>query len=155
MCTQGEDQVIRFALQSASAPLAVATDTYENLPASERAALPPDSDLPAATAIPSTLLPPQAETLLRRLEAVHPALSHRRSISRAQDTMFDMDQGKDEATLIRNMRLRFSNGSTVELDDNQAAAIVQAVRDTYRLFADGGVVVRRVDGRVGVEVLRG
>ena len=46
--------------------------------------------------------------------------------------MFDIDQGKDQPTLLRNTRLRFSNGNTVKLDEREAAAVLDAVRETYR-----------------------
>jgi predicted nuclease of restriction endonuclease-like (RecB) superfamily len=50
VCTQGNEQVLRFALGSANAPMAVATFTYETLPAAERAALPPVDEIVAAVA---------------------------------------------------------------------------------------------------------
>jgi predicted nuclease of restriction endonuclease-like (RecB) superfamily len=50
VCTQGKEQVIRFALGSTNAPMAVATFTYDTLPAAERAALPPVADIVAAVA---------------------------------------------------------------------------------------------------------
>lgn len=132
VCTEGKDQVIRFALQSASAPLAVATYTYDTLPAAARAALPPAADIAAAAVIPPPLLPPHTETLLHRLGAIHPLLQHSRSVSRARDTMLDIEQGKDEATLLHNTRLRFSNGNTVNLDERQAAAVLRVVQETYQ-----------------------
>ena len=48
ICTQGKEQVIRFALGSSTAPMAVATFTYDTLPAAERAALPPVTEIVAA-----------------------------------------------------------------------------------------------------------
>ena len=48
VCTLGTEQVVRYALGSANAPMAVATYTYETLPAAAKDALPPIQDITAA-----------------------------------------------------------------------------------------------------------
>lgn len=132
VCTYGTDQVVRFALGSAQAPMAVATYTYDTLPAAERAALPPVDEIAAAVVATPTLDGPYADELLHRLGEIDPHLNHSRSIGRARSTLLDIRQGKDEPTLARNTRLRFSNGNTVDLDDDQAARVLDVIRDLYQ-----------------------
>jgi predicted nuclease of restriction endonuclease-like (RecB) superfamily len=48
LCSSSTDGVVRYALRSANAPMAVATYTYEALPAAEQAALPPAKAITAA-----------------------------------------------------------------------------------------------------------
>ena len=132
VCTQGSQQVIRFALGSANAPMAVATYTYDTLPAAERAALPPVDEIAAAVLATPTLDGRNAAELLERLGRINPHLNHRRSIGRARSTLLEIRQGKDQPTLIRNTRMRFSNGDTVELDDDAAARVLTIVRQLHQ-----------------------
>lgn len=139
VCTYGMDQVIRFALGSAQAPMAVATYTYETLPAAERATLPSMDDIAGAIISTPTLEGKYADELLARLGTINPHLNHRRSIGRARSTLLDVRQGKAKATLVRNTRMRFSNGNTVELDDKQANEVLDIIRDLYqRVAIDAG-----------------
>ena len=48
LCSSSTDGVVRYALRSANAPMAVATYTYDALPAAEQAALPPAKAITAA-----------------------------------------------------------------------------------------------------------
>jgi predicted nuclease of restriction endonuclease-like (RecB) superfamily len=48
LCSSSTDGVVRYALRSANAPMAVATYTYDALPAAEQAALPPAKAVTAA-----------------------------------------------------------------------------------------------------------
>jgi YhcG PDDEXK nuclease domain len=48
LCSSSTDGVVRYALRSANAPMAVATYTYDTLPAAEQAALPPAKAITAA-----------------------------------------------------------------------------------------------------------
>lgn len=137
VCTYGKDQVIRFALGSAQAPMAVATYTYDTLPAAERAALPSVDEIAAAVIATPTLDGQYADELLERLGAINPHLNHQRSIGRARSTLLDIRQGKDEATLVRNTRMRFSNGTTVDLDDNQATQVLDTIRELYQRAGTG------------------
>lgn len=137
VCTYGNDQVVRFALGSDQAPMAVATYTYDSLPAAERAALPPVDEIAAAVVATPALDGPYADELLRRLGEINPHLNHPRSIGRARSTLLDIRQGKDESTLARNTRLRFSNGNTVDLDDDQAARVLDIIRDLYQRAGTG------------------
>ena len=54
LCADRNEQVVRYALGSAGAPMAVSTYTYDTLPESERA------DLPPAEALTAAITPPQA-----------------------------------------------------------------------------------------------
>lgn len=71
------------------------------------------------------------EMLLEQLGLIDPHLNHPRSIGRARNTLLDIRQGKDKATLIRNTRFRFSNGHSVDITDNQAEQILVVVRELY------------------------
>ena len=147
VCTQGSEQVIRFALGSANAPMAVSTYTYDTLPPAELAALPPAAALAAAVVSPPALQGALAEELLNRLVAIHPGLGHHRSIGRARNTMLDIHQGKDEDTLVRNTRLRFSNDNTVQLTDAEAESVLQLIRRLYELSqTTSGTPHHRTDG---------
>lgn len=48
LCSSSREGVVRYALRSANAPLAIATYTYDTLPPAERAALPPAEAITAA-----------------------------------------------------------------------------------------------------------
>lgn len=48
LCSSRSEKVVRYALRAANAPMAVATYTYRELPAAERAALPPAEAITAA-----------------------------------------------------------------------------------------------------------
>ncbi len=50
LCGSSKEQVVRYALRSASAPMATATYTYDALPPAEQAALPPAEAITAAFA---------------------------------------------------------------------------------------------------------
>ena len=41
LCTSRTENTVKYALRASSAPMAIATYTYDTLPAPERAALPP------------------------------------------------------------------------------------------------------------------
>lgn len=117
--------------------MAVATYTYDTLPAAERAALPSVDEIAAAVIATPTLDGQYADELLERLGAINPHLNHQRSIGRARSTLLDIRQGKDEATLVRNTRMRFSNGTTVDLDDNQATQVLDTIRELYQRAGTG------------------
>ena len=132
VCTKGKEQTIRFALGSAGAPMAVATYTYDTLPAAERAALPTADDLAAAVIPTPSLVGGYARQLLEQLGAINPNLNHPRSIRRARNTLLDISQGKSAELLIGNTIQRFSNGHSVQLSHEQAATILQIVRSLYQ-----------------------
>jgi predicted nuclease of restriction endonuclease-like (RecB) superfamily len=50
LCGSSKEQVVRYALRSANAPMAIATYTYDALPPAEQAALPPAEAITAAFA---------------------------------------------------------------------------------------------------------
>lgn len=50
LCAGRNEQVVRYALRAANAPMAVATYTWDKLPDAEKAALPPGAVLAAALA---------------------------------------------------------------------------------------------------------
>ncbi len=54
LCAGRNERVVRYALRAAAAPMAVATYTYDKLPAAERAALPPLEDLTVALSDPGS-----------------------------------------------------------------------------------------------------
>jgi len=58
LCTDRNEKTVRYALRAASAPMAIATYTYDKLPADERAAL-PGADL-LATALTDPAQDPSA-----------------------------------------------------------------------------------------------
>jgi len=131
VCTQGKEQVVRFALGSATAPMAVATYTYDTLPATERAALPTAEDLASAVTPTPALVGMFAQQLLKQLATINPNLDHPRSIARARNTLLDIRQGKPEQMLIGNTAQRFSNEHSVQLDDQEAQRILHIVRSLY------------------------
>ena len=132
VCSSGNDEVVRFALGSANSPMAVATYTYETLPAAERAMLPAAEDIAAAIAPTPALQGWFAERLLDKLAAINPHLRHDRSVRRASSTLQEIRNGKTDATLVGNVKARFSNGDTVQLDDRQAARVLAIVRSVYQ-----------------------
>jgi predicted nuclease of restriction endonuclease-like (RecB) superfamily len=131
VCTQGKEQTIRFALGSVGAPMAVATYTYDTLPAAERAALPTADDLAAAVIPTPTLAGDYAHQLLEQLAAINPKLGHPRSMRRASSTLLDILQGKPEQMLIDNTAQRFSNGHSVQLSDQEALTVLTIIRALY------------------------
>lgn len=60
LCASGDQSVVQYALQSASAPIAVSTYTYDTLPAAERAIL-PAADLITAALQPADWLDKPSE----------------------------------------------------------------------------------------------
>ncbi|GGM15768.1 hypothetical protein GCM10011594_39780 [Nakamurella endophytica] len=132
VCSSGTDEVVRFALGSANSPMAVATYTYDTLPAAERAVLPAAEDIAAAITPTPPLNGHLADRLLDQLAAVHQNLRHPRSIRRARNTLLDIRQGKDPNTLIANVKARFSNGQDVQLDDEAAVRVLELVRTLYK-----------------------
>jgi len=55
LCADRNESTVRYSLGTAGAPMAVATYTYDTLPADERAALPSDTDVMSALATPVSL----------------------------------------------------------------------------------------------------
>jgi predicted nuclease of restriction endonuclease-like (RecB) superfamily len=60
LCTGGRENVVRYSLAAATAPLAVATFTYDALPATLRELLPTDTELTTALTTDSTVGDPPA-----------------------------------------------------------------------------------------------
>ena len=93
----------------------------------------PSTSVPIVSTIPT---PSSAEraALLQGLRAINPGITQDedRAVSRSRSTCADIRQAKDEATIVRNTKLRFEGGSAVPtLTEDQAAAIVAAVRASF------------------------
>lgn len=73
-----------------------------------------------------------AEQLLNQLAVISPHLRHHRSIGRARSTLADIRGGKPVDMLVRNVRDRFSNGHTVQLDEEQAGQVLAIIRRLYQ-----------------------
>ena len=131
VCSSRNEEVVRFALGSASSPMGVATYTYDTLPAAERALLPAAEDIAAAIQPTPTLDEPFAQQLLDELAVILPRLQHRRSLARARNTLLDIRHGCDHEQLVARVRERFSNGFDVQLTDTDADRIVDAIRRAY------------------------
>ncbi|MFE7114452.1 hypothetical protein ACFU99_03390 [Streptomyces sp. NPDC057654] len=75
----------------------------------------------------------QRESLIRALRAIEPGLVAKedRAVSRARDTCLDHKSGKDAAMVQKNTKSRFEGGTVPSLDDDQAAGIVSAVKESF------------------------
>jgi predicted nuclease of restriction endonuclease-like (RecB) superfamily len=131
LCTSRNDTVVRYALQSTTAPMAVSTYSYDALPPAEKATLPAADEITAAFRPTPQVNDP--DRLLSELGKINPNLDHRRSIDRVRNTWLDISQGKDDATLLRNVIKRFSNGNTVNLDGASGALVLDIIRATLEL----------------------
>lgn len=79
--------------------------------------------------VTSTLTLAQAKSLLANLAKIHPDLAKPRELRDARSTCYDIQQGADEATLVKNTGLRFGNGSTRIFNEAQSAQILKEIRD--------------------------
>lgn len=107
---------------------------YDRLAAgSARAVIPvsPDPSARPTSATPPPLEGAAAEQLLADLGTINPHLNHRRSITRARNTMDDIRRGRPEPVIISNVQHRYSNGDTVQLNLDQAAQILMIIRAAY------------------------
>jgi hypothetical protein len=111
--------------------MAVSTYSYDALPPAEKATLPAADEITAAFRPTPQVNDP--DRLLSELGKINPNLDHRRSIDRVRNTWLDISQGKDDATLLRNVIKRFSNGNTVNLDGASGALVLDIIRATLEL----------------------
>lgn len=78
--------------------------------------------------VTSTLTLEQAKSLLASLEKIHPYLAKPRAVGQARSTCYEMQLGRDEETLLRNVNLRFGNGSSRTFNEAQSAQILKEIR---------------------------
>lgn len=81
------------------------------------------------SSVTSTLTLEQAKSLLGQLGKIHPDLSKPRELRDARSTCYDLQQGKDEASILKNTAARFGNGSTRVFDEVQSAQILKEIRN--------------------------
>lgn len=85
---------------------------------------------PAPVTVSETDLTDQEAQFLADLEAVDPDLVTKedRALRRAENVCLDIEQGKNDEMIVDNTRQRYSNGTTVNLDMDQARRIVDSAR---------------------------
>jgi uncharacterized protein YceK len=109
--------------QPTSAPLATAAATMSPVPAAaEQVTVTPQVDADQQSA--------DDAAFLAALGEIDAGLAHDRSIGRAANVCLDIEQGKDDKTVIANMESRFQGGTVPNLDVAQLAMLLSAIKDT-------------------------
>jgi PBP1b-binding outer membrane lipoprotein LpoB len=87
---------------------------------------PPVVETPAEASDPSQ----EDETFLATIGEIDPGLAHERSLNRAANVCLDIEQGKDNMTVITSMEARFEGGTVPNLDGGQLAMLLSAIETT-------------------------
>ncbi|MEU5160433.1 DUF732 domain-containing protein [Streptomyces sp. NPDC020875] len=115
---------------STDKPTATKSATATTDPADTPSTTP--SKPPTGTGVP-TPDTAQRAALISALTAVDTGLVTKedRAVSRARSTCLDIKQGKEASAVQSNTKQRFEGGTVPSLSDDQAAAIVAAVKSSF------------------------